>query len=100
TYERLAPSFGYQTRKASAVPWSEVPEANKRLMVAVAAAVRPLIEAEARADERRKIAAALRAHIRDVPTVRPWLDRHRLGLGAGVGAVIASIAHDIEQGDL
>jgi hypothetical protein len=35
-YERLAPSFGYQTRKDSAVPWAEVPEPNKSLMIAVA----------------------------------------------------------------
>jgi len=35
-YERLAPDFGYKTREASAVPWSEVPEQNKRLMIAVA----------------------------------------------------------------
>jgi hypothetical protein len=33
-YERLAPEFGYETRKESAVPWDEVPEANRRLMVA------------------------------------------------------------------
>lgn len=39
TYERLAPSYGYQTRKASAVPWEAVPEPNKSLMVAVAAEV-------------------------------------------------------------
>lgn len=37
TYERLAPSFGYETRKASAVPWERVPEQNKALMRAVAA---------------------------------------------------------------
>lgn len=36
TYERLAPKFGYRTRKASAVPWDEVPVANRLLMVAVA----------------------------------------------------------------
>lgn len=36
TYERLAPSFGYETRKDSAVPWEQVPERNKRLMIAVA----------------------------------------------------------------
>jgi hypothetical protein len=35
TYERLAPSFNYQTRKASAVPWSDVPPNNKALMTAV-----------------------------------------------------------------
>lgn len=35
TYERLAPGFGYETRKESAVPWANVPERNKALMVAV-----------------------------------------------------------------
>lgn len=35
TYERLAPSYGYATRQASAVPWRDVPEPNKSLMVAV-----------------------------------------------------------------
>jgi hypothetical protein len=34
-YERLAPEFGYKTREASAKPWSEVPEQNKKLMIAV-----------------------------------------------------------------
>jgi hypothetical protein len=37
TYERLAPYFGYRTRKESAVPWEKVPEANRRLMIAVCA---------------------------------------------------------------
>lgn len=35
TYERLAPDYSYKTRKASAVPWSDVPRNNKRLMIAV-----------------------------------------------------------------
>lgn len=35
TYERLAPSFSYQTREASAVPWEQVPTNNKHLMIAV-----------------------------------------------------------------
>ena len=35
TYERLAPSHGYETRKASAVPWENVPANNKSLMIAV-----------------------------------------------------------------
>jgi hypothetical protein len=43
TYERLAPSFSYTTRKASAVPWSEVPSQNKALMKAVAAEILALI---------------------------------------------------------
>lgn len=34
-YEALAPDFGYETRKASAVPWPDVPEKNRRLMIAV-----------------------------------------------------------------
>ncbi len=42
-YERLAPSFGYETRRESAVPWEEVPENNRRLMTATAAvAMQPL----------------------------------------------------------
>lgn len=34
-YERLAPSFGYETRTESAVPWEQVPEQNRALMRAV-----------------------------------------------------------------
>lgn len=34
-YEALAPSFGYETRKESAVAWEDVPDQNKMLMVAV-----------------------------------------------------------------
>jgi hypothetical protein len=36
-YERLAPSHGYETREASAKPWDEVPENNRRLMSATVA---------------------------------------------------------------
>jgi hypothetical protein len=38
-YERLAPTFGYETRKESAKPWAGVPANNKRLMAAVCAEV-------------------------------------------------------------
>jgi hypothetical protein len=34
-YEELAPSFGYETREASAKPWDQVPEQNRNLMIAV-----------------------------------------------------------------
>jgi hypothetical protein len=44
TYERLAPSFGYKTRKASAVPWKKVPEKNRKLMIAVAAEIQKRLE--------------------------------------------------------
>lgn len=39
TYERLAPAFGYATREASAVPWEQIPDQNRALMVAVAGEV-------------------------------------------------------------
>lgn len=38
-YERLALEFGYKTREASAVPWSDVPDNNRLLMEATSAAV-------------------------------------------------------------
>lgn len=38
-YERLAPEHGYETRRESAVPWEDVPERNRALMVAVAAEI-------------------------------------------------------------
>lgn len=34
-YEHLAPSFEYETRRESRVEWSEVPEVNRSLMIAV-----------------------------------------------------------------
>lgn len=34
SYEELAPMFGYKTRTASAVPWEQVPESNRNLMIA------------------------------------------------------------------
>jgi hypothetical protein len=34
-YEQAAPSFGYETRKESAVPWEEVPKNNRNLMIYV-----------------------------------------------------------------
>lgn len=39
TYESLAPLFGYETRKASAVPWESVPANDRALMTAVAGVV-------------------------------------------------------------
>jgi len=35
SYERLAPDFGYKTRKASAKPWEDVSQQNRDLMAAV-----------------------------------------------------------------
>jgi hypothetical protein len=56
TYERLAPSFGYETRHESAVPWSDVPEKNKKLMIAVAREVEYEVERQATRDLREVIA--------------------------------------------
>lgn len=39
SYERLAPSFGYDTREDSRQPWEQLPEQNRKLMVATAEAV-------------------------------------------------------------
>jgi hypothetical protein len=39
TYERLAPQYGYETRKASAVLWENVPSNNKNFMIAVCAEI-------------------------------------------------------------
>ncbi|MFJ8929235.1 hypothetical protein ACIRLA_21920 [Streptomyces sp. NPDC102364] len=36
-YEDLAPSHGYETREESRKPWSDVPDNNKNLMIAVVA---------------------------------------------------------------
>ncbi len=44
TYELLAPLYNYQTRKASAVPWKDVPENNKHLMIAVASEILQLLK--------------------------------------------------------
>ena len=39
TYETLAPHVGYRTRSASAVPWDDVPERNRRLMISTVASL-------------------------------------------------------------
>lgn len=75
-YERLAPSFGYRTREASAVPWVDVPDVNKDLMVAVAAVVAATVSAH--------IAAALDAEMAgwepDTPSVRLAVNSIRAAL--------------------
>jgi BMFP domain-containing protein YqiC len=66
-YERLAPALGYETRKATAVPWEEVPEANRRLMRAVVAELDlvPASSFDALSEEHERVKArADRAEIR------------------------------------
>ena len=61
--KELAPTFSYKTRKASAVPWKDVPEQNKRLMIAVVEkAMLPEIE-RLLADEREKVRALALAKV-------------------------------------
>lgn len=38
-YEKLAPDHGYETRQDSRTDWSQVPEANRELMIATAYAL-------------------------------------------------------------
>lgn len=39
-YERLAPEHGYETREESRVAWPDVPEQNRKLMIAVVGELR------------------------------------------------------------
>jgi hypothetical protein len=39
SYEALAPQYSYETRKASAIPWEQVPQNNRELMIETARAV-------------------------------------------------------------
>lgn len=48
TYERLAPSHGYETRKESAKSWADVPANNKSLMIAVCAEMLAVVKAHTR----------------------------------------------------
>ncbi len=90
-YERLAPEHGYKTREASAVPWDDVPEDNRALMVATAeavidqvyGAVAPRIAAQCRQSPAAIVQPRPR-HIEGAPSVHDLLvqdilDRKLLG---------------------
>lgn len=82
TYERLAPAFSYKTRKASAVPWAEVPPNNKGLMIAVAHAVNALT----RTEKLKLLLAEVRERVigQDVTqTERHWSDEYGDYCGKG-----------------
>lgn len=57
-YERLAPSFGYETRRESAKPWAEVPDSNRRLMTAVCEEILGLSVAESDGTTPLRVAAS------------------------------------------
>lgn len=80
-YEAAAPLFGYATRRESAVPWEQVPEANRRLMVHVCERIAEdllrhatesltrQMKAVAGAGEPSRLSSFLDA-VRDMPEVR------------------------------
>ena len=60
-YERLAPNFDYKTRRSSAKPWEEVPENNRRLMVATCRVVLRMVHDEE--DRLREVLGLVRDHL-------------------------------------
>jgi hypothetical protein len=40
-YETLAPQYGYETRRESAVPWDDLPENHRALMAATVEVILP-----------------------------------------------------------
>jgi len=83
TYERLAPDYGYRTRKASAVPWEDVPAVNRALMVAVASEVLLAIEAMATPDADLEAVEATQA------AADAWRERRRSVPDVAGGDVLA-----------
>jgi hypothetical protein len=79
-YERLASTFDYATREASAKPWADVPEANRRLMVATVAEVRALLAAGTPqpTDDERNEAQRFADEIIDLVPFGPSLDRVKI----------------------
>jgi hypothetical protein len=75
TYERLAPTFGYRTREASAVPWEDVPVRPRALMTATAAEVLAALDLRKRA-----ALVALQDAALDVPADDPKAYFRVLGL--------------------
>jgi hypothetical protein len=64
-YERLAPEYGYGTRKATAVPWSDVPDPNRSLMIAVAGELLASLDTHVLVTSGRIVADALKADSMD-----------------------------------
>lgn len=87
-YERLAPSFSYETRERSRKPWEEVPENNRRLMIAVTDEVCGNLEAQLAAERER------REHQRQKTEVLAWELREHL-------QILHRVFHDLSyNGDL
>lgn len=83
TYERLAPSFGYETREASAKPWADVPDQNKRLMIAVCGEILAALAAENE---------GLRAGLRDVANAEPIGPRDAISTWRNLATACQTVA--------
>ena len=83
SYERLAPQFGYETRKESAKPWSDVPEKNRALMTAVCAEMLRLL---VRPDEFTYVKRATGRTIPDL-TKREHVCEYQSAVGAAPLAI-------------
>ena len=102
-YERLAPQYGYETRSESAVPWSQVPENNKRLMIAVAAEVGSAIRAESSAALQE--ARDQRAFFRDelvkaestIAGLREQVEGLRVGLNEAAAHIESLMGHTVNE---
>jgi hypothetical protein len=99
TYERLAPDFGYETRRDSARPWAEVPEQNRALMIAVCAEILTWW-GEAKDHRRwvcREIASDARRDVHDFEG-RPFTGRtvaEYMGLQAALIAALAKVVESL-----
>jgi len=93
TYERLAPAFHYDTRKASAVPWDKVPNTNRNLMIAVAKEVSQKIIEDTNSMK------LLGAHVWEISkssgfTKPGWEDTY--GIPAQLMLIISEVAEALE----
>lgn len=59
TYERLAPSFGYQTRVESRCSWGAIPAEQRDLMIATCAEVLKLLQIEKAAEVDKEVGNGL-----------------------------------------
>ncbi len=102
TYEFLAPSFGYKTREASAKPWKDVPEQNRRLMIAVAEKILLVLneQLQAKLDTAKEEIKRLRAALQDLYDEQngPPLLRDELSWQAAMDKAEKLLESDHEKG--
>jgi hypothetical protein len=97
THERLAESFHLESRKASAVPWDEVPAENRALMVAtVSEAMGPVLDSIAdlrrQRDRLREALVEAREDVADWATYADVYFQEKHGLAADLARIDAALA--------